>query len=840
MIRRPASTYRLQLNADFRFDDAAAIVPYLQRLGIDWLYSSPILQARAGSTHGYDTVDPRRLNPELGDEAALRRLSDALHDARMGLLLDIVPNHAAADPSNPMWQDVLARGAESEYAHFFDILWDADGRVLLPVLGDELDDVLARGELTIDRSGAQPVLRYFDRELPLRDALDVRADDADALRALLERQPYRLAFWRRAASDINYRRFFDVSDLVGLRQEDPRVFETTHALIARLVEQGIVSGVRVDHVDGLFDPSTYLTWLKHHLFPGTSGYVIVEKILERDERLPGDWPVDGTTGYDYVNRSNGLSVSIAGLDALTGFYGRFTGANLSFDDVVFRRKLQVQEELFGAELSRLAELLAPLVDAPLETDVLRLALAAITAGMPRYRTYFARDRVRPEDQDVVLRAVEEARERQSDVPAAAYDAIEKVLTIADSPAAVDEGRLDFVMHWQQYTGPVMAKGHEDTAMYVYNRLMAANAVGGDPADPVGTVVDFHHWLIERHDWVGAMNASSTHDSKRSEDVRARIDVLTEIADEAIAAFERWHRMNEPLVRDVEGQSAPDPNTEVLIYQTLVGAWPLERDREDDFVERLCEYLTKATREAKTFTSWIEPNEAWEAALHDFVRAALAPAHGFRDDLRAFVERIAPAGALVSLAQLLIRVAAPGVPDFYQGTELWTLTLVDPDNRRPVDYQKRARLLDEVEPLIGSPTAAGAAELLRDWRTGAIKLFVTAAALRDRSTHPRLYLAGEHIGVPGFGARAGHVCAFARRFGGEWRVCVVPLRVEELKARAGGSSAAQLWADTTAVLPPRAPARWRNRLTGEIVEARDGELPLDRLFASLPLALLEPA
>lgn len=839
MIRRPASTYRVQLNADFRFDDAATIVPYLRRLGIDWLYTSPILRARAGSTHGYDAVDPRRLNPELGDEAALVRLSDALHDARMGLLLDIVPNHAAADAANPMWQDVLARGADSEFAHVFDILWDDDGRVLLPILGDELDEVLGRGELEIDRSGAQPLLRYFERSLPLRDAGDVRADDADALRALLERQPYRLAFWRRAASDINYRRFFDVSDLVGLRQEDPRVFELTHALIAQLVEQGIVSGVRVDHVDGLLDPSTYLTRLKHRLFPGTSGYVVVEKILERDERLPGDWPVDGTTGYDYVNHANGMSVSIAGLEALTAFYARFTGANVSFDDVVFRRKLQVQEELFGAELSRLAELLEPLIDAALERDVLRLALAAVTAGMQRYRTYFARDRVRPEDHGVVLRAVQIARERQPDVPAVAYAAIEQVLAIADSPAAVEEARLAFVMRWQQYTGPVMAKGHEDTAMYVYNRLMAANAVGGDPADPVATVGEFHRWLVERRDWAGAMNASSTHDSKRSEDVRARIDVLTEVADDAIAAFERWHALNEPLARDAGGQHVPDPNTEVLLYQTLVGAWPLARDDEAAFVDRLCEYLTKATREAKTFTSWIEPNEAWESALRDFVRAVLAPTHGFRDDLRAFVERIAPAGGLVSLAHLLIRIAAPGVPDFYQGTELWTLTLVDPDNRRPVDYGERARLLDEVEPLIASPTAAGAAELLRDWRTGAIKMFVTAAALRDRTAHPRLYLAGEHIGVPGMGPRAAHVCGFARRFGGEWRICLAPLRVEEAKARAGSSDATQLWSGTTAVLPPGAPARWRNRLTGEVVDAREGELPLDELFASLPLALLEP-
>ncbi|HEX6641999.1 MAG TPA: alpha-amylase family glycosyl hydrolase, partial [Thermoanaerobaculia bacterium] len=425
MIRRPASTYRLQLNADFGFDAAAAIVPYLQRLGVDWLYSSPILQARPGSTHGYDTVDPRRLNPELGDVAALRRLSDALHSARMGLLLDIVPNHAAADPANPLWQDVLARGAESEHAHLFDILWDDDGRVLLPILGDELDRVLERGELQVDRSGARPVLRYFDRELPLRDA----EEEDDDLRALLERQAYRLAFWRRAASDINYRRFFDVSDLVGIRQEDERAFETTHALVAKLVEDGVVSGVRVDHVDGLLDPAGYLTRLKHRLFPDTSGYVVVEKILERDERLPGEWPVDGTTGYDYTNQANGLSVSIAGLAALTDFYARFTGANVSFDDVVFRRKLQVQEELFGAELSRLVELMVPLVDARLERDVLRLALAAVTAGMPRYRTYFARDRVRPEDQDVVLRAVEQARERQADVPGAAYDALEALLTL---------------------------------------------------------------------------------------------------------------------------------------------------------------------------------------------------------------------------------------------------------------------------------------------------------------------------------------------------------------------------------------------------------------------------
>ncbi|HUF12483.1 MAG TPA: malto-oligosyltrehalose synthase [Longimicrobiales bacterium] len=845
MARWPASTYRFQLNAAFGFEAATALVPYLHRLGIDALYSSPILQARPGSTHGYDTTDPRRLNPELGDEEALRSLSRALQDHRMGLVLDIVPNHAAADVSNPMWLDVLEHGAGSEYAGFFDILWDEEGRLLLPILGDELDAVLARGELALDRSGPKPLLRYFDRALPVRD---VDAAEASDLRALLDRQVYRLAHWRRASAEINYRRFFDISDLVGIRVEDPAVFDATHALIARLVEDGIVTGLRVDHIDGLIDPAEYLVRLSERVLGGRAGYVVVEKILERDERLPGEWPVDGTTGYDYMVRANGLCVSVAGLERLSAVYARFTGANPSFDDVVFRRKLQVQEELFSAELERLLDRLGTLLGdssaAALDRDLMRVALAAVTAGMPRYRTYFARNRVREEDREVVHRAVAEARRRQADVPAIAYDVLESILTVANTPPAARGDRLDFVMRWQQYTGPVMAKGHEDTAMYVYNRLMSANAVGGDPADPVATMTDFHRWLIERREWTGAMNATSTHDSKRSEDVRARIDVLSELPDEWQAALERWRAMNSPLRPQADGQLVPDPNTEMLVYQTLVGAWPIEAGDEVDFPERLRDYLLKAAREAKTFTSWMEPNQAWEEALLAWSDAILQPAHGFTADLRAFVEDVAAAGALNSLGQVLLKVAAPGVPDFYQGSELWSLTLVDPDNRRPVDYVRRARLLDELEATLAAPTPQAAAELWRDWRSGLVKLYVTAATLRDRREKRQLHLLGEHFGVPGRGPRSANLCGLARHHGGEWRVALVPLRVRSAEGSTrpppGAWPSAAGWAGTTAVLPDSAPTRWRNRLTGEVVEAPNAEVPLERVFASLPLALLEPA
>lgn len=840
-MRRPSSTYRLQLNGDFGFAAARALVSYLRRLGVGDLYLSPILAARPGSAHGYDVVDPTRVNPELGGREGLDALAERLHDADMGLLLDIVPNHMAAHHANPWWWDVLRRGRASEYADHFDIDWTGDERVLLPVLGKPLEQVLEAGEIEFERANGERALRYYEHRFPLRDDGAAEAVTAD----LLDAQHYRLAHWRRAASEINYRRFFDISDLIAVRVEDAAVFDAVHVLVRELVADDVVTGLRVDHVDGLRDPHTYLRRLQERVFGGRHGYVLVEKILEADEDMPGDWPADGTTGYDFLNAVNGLFVDAGALERLSRIYSEFTGSDRSFEDVVFRRKLQVQAELFPAELGRIAAAAAALYG-DVAADRLRAALAATTAAFARYRTYFSRDRLRDEDRRLVRDAVSEARRRDPRPGGDAYAAVEDLLTLhGHSPPDVSADKLDVVMRWQQYSGPVMAKGHEDTALYVYNRLVSANAVGGDPSQPATQLEEFHRLCRRRMERPGALNATSTHDSKRSEDVRARIDVLSEAPDAWQEALQRWRALNEPLVREVEGATVPGANIEMLAYQTLVGALPLERDAAPEFAERFGEYLLKAAREAKTHTSWLEPNQAYERTLRQWSDALLSPEHGFLEDLRAFAAPVAFHGAITSLAQTTLKLTTPGVPDVYQGTELWDYSLVDPDNRRPVDYVHRGALLDAIEPLLGRPNAAAARELWRDWRTGAVKLYVTASLLRDRRAQPDLYREGDHLPIAAEGGAARHVCAFLRRKGGEWRLIAVPLRLwQGGRAEPGASgwpAAHDRWADVRLPLPQAAPDGWRDRLTGEHHTADGaGALSAAALFADLPIAVLEPS
>lgn len=838
-MRRPASTYRLQLNADFGFAQARAVVDYLDRLGVGDAYLSPIFRARPGSTHGYDAVDPREISPALGGRAGLERLHQTLEQHDMGLLLDIVPNHMAAHHENAWWWDVLKHGAGSRYARFFDIDWGDGGRVLLPVLGRPLERVLEDGELELDTSGDEPVLRYYEHRFPLAPGSAVEDADGAPSAALLDEQHYQLAHWRRAATDINYRRFFDISDLVALRMERPEVFDATHGLIMELVLGGTVTGLRVDHVDGLREPADYLLRVQERVFGGRHRYLVVEKILEADEELPGDWPVEGTTGYDFLNTVNGLFVARRGVDELSRVYAAFTGITASFHDVVFDRKLQVQDELFGAELGRLARTAAVLCDQPV--DRVRPALAATTAALARYRTYFSRDRLREEDRRLVRHAVAEAQRRRPQLDGAALAGLEKLLTLhGHSPPDVPPDALDLVMRWQQYSGPVMAKGHEDTALYVYNRLLSANAVGSDPDDPASSVTEFHRLCRQRVRQPGAMNATSTHDSKRSEDVRARIDVLSEMPDAWRQAVQQWRELNGPLARDAGGTRVPNPNLEMLAYQTLVGAWPLDRQEEPEFTNRFADYLLKAAREAKVFTSWIEQDPAYEEALQQWARAILQPGHDFVDVLRTFCEPVAFLGALGSLSQTVLKISAPGVPDLYQGTELWDYSLVDPDNRRPVDYDHRRALLDGLESTLAAPSSAGARALWQDWRSGRAKLYVTAALLRDRRGQPDLYRGGDHVPLEREGGAAAHVCAFLRRRGRDWRLIAVPLRLAGRAERAAPPwpAGADVWADTRLLLPAEAPRRWCDRLSGASHEVPDGALLAARLFADFPVSVLE--
>jgi (1->4)-alpha-D-glucan 1-alpha-D-glucosylmutase len=694
----------------------------------------------------------------------------------------------------------------------------------------------------------EAVRRYVDDALSA--ASDRRAPDGP-LDRVLAAQAYRLEHWMTAGRQIGYRRFFDISDLIGLRVEDPEVFEATHARVFEWVGDGLISGLRIDHVDGLQDPTGYLVRLRERLdgIAAARGlppaYLVVEKILSGAETLPAEWPVDGTTGYDFLDAVNDLFVDPAGLGALDEVWAQVTGMRRSFEELVHQKKRLVLSTLFGGELAELtgelAAIAAPLPDPPSEED-LRGALAEATAVLPVYRTYVRDGDVDPRDRELIEGACAVAGEVEGGRLARPVALLRAVLLgePSDGTRFDRAGCLRFTLRWQQLTGPAMAKGLEDTALYVYNRLISLNVVGGDPGDEERSVREFHRFASHRAArWPATMNATSTHDSKRGEDVRARIHVLSELHGSWAEHLARWHALTAAWRPVLDGGPVPSPSTEVLLYQTLVGAWPLDPVGVERFPERLKEYALKAAREAKLRTSWTHPDAAYEAALLGFVERLVADAHDnpFLQDALAFQDHVAGYGMVNGLAELLVKATAPGVPDFYRGAELWVLTLVDPDNRRPVDFGRRARMLRELEPLLAAPTGEGMAALLGRWRDGTVKLALTALLLRWRRRERRLLDAGDYRPLTAGGRRAEHVCAFARTLAGRWAVTVLT-RLPARLSPGGAPPPTGIW-EGVLRLPPDAPRTWRDVVTGRTLEAdAEARLSLVELFRYLPVALLE--
>jgi (1->4)-alpha-D-glucan 1-alpha-D-glucosylmutase len=804
-VRIPVATYRVQFNRDFQLEDARAIVDYLHELGITDLYASPILKARPGSAHGYDVTDPSTVNPEIGDTEELHRLSSALQSHNMGLILDIVPNHMAASLDNPWWFDVLEKGEESPYASFFDVNWEMK-KVLLPILRRPYGETLENHELVLATENGKQVVQYYEQRLPL--AAGAENFRAEAIDQVLSRQHYRLAFWRRAADSINYRRFFDVSDLVGLRVDRDEVFRATHEFPLELLKQGTITGLRIDHVDGLLDPKGYLDRL-----PET--YVVIEKILGGDEKIPADWRTNGTTGYDFLNFLNGAFVDVEGYRRLTGMYADLTGLTKSRAKIFRERKRQVMAQLFAGEVNALMHRLSELAvedryARDLATADLREALVSVTARLPVYRTYIRDFHVEPSDRAYIESAVVAAGR------GTAYDFVRRVLLV--EPAWYLQNRkqtyLDFVMQWQQLTGPVMAKGLEDTTFYVHNPLLSVNEVGSDANSPEVFFgpEEFHRRNQRRRKHSPhTMNASSTHDTKRSEDIRARINVLSELPDEWLRHLKRWIRWN-------PSETAPDGNEQILIYQTMLGAWPVE-------MERLKPYITKALREGRTNTSWIDVNAEYEKRVFTFIES-LYSSPEFLRDLSLFHRKIAWFGALSSLSQVVLKIASPGVPDFYRGVETWDLSLADPDNRRPVDFPARIAALGQLKE---QPSPS---ELLKNWSDGRIKMYVTWKALTFRRSHSELFLDGDYQPLEVRGKRKGYIVAFARRLKNQWSIAVVPRLLAKMGAAVplGPKS----WGDTIVELPEGAPQHWQNIFTGESISA---PLSASRLFETFPVALL---
>lgn len=696
---------------------------------------------------------------------------------------------------------------------------------------------------------AHPEIRNFvDENLTILNGTKGDPRSFDLLDQLLIDQVYRLGDWRVVRERINYRRFFDVSDLIGVRVEDPEVFEATHGFILELIAGGKVAGLRADHVDGLEDPLGYLCRLQSRIAPF---YLLVEKILVGDEQLPPEWPVSGTTGYGFLNAVNGVFVDRRGIKTLDSVYRRFTGAAVDFQDVVYQQKRRVMEELFPGEVRSLGKGLSRLAAQDrhardLFPRMLSRALVEVTAFLPVYRTYIRGFDVAPRDRRYIERAVTEATRRNSPLGTSVFEFLRRLLLLEFPPSLTTEQRrawLRFVRRWQQLTGSIMAKGLEDTALYIYNRLLSLNEVGGDPAAQV-SVEDFHrHNLATRMRWPYTLNATSTHDTKRSEDVRARINVLSELPEAWTKCLSRWSRWNRSMKRQLRRQPVPGPNEEVLLYQTLVGAWPLRKDELPAFRERLKAYIVRAAKEAKVHTSWIDPDAKYEAALVGFVEAILKPSNRnrFLPDFVQFQGEIAFYGAFNALAQVLLKIASPGVPDCYQGTELWDFSLVDPDNRRPVDFATRARLLEELDRRETAERTRLMTDLLRRWDDGRLKLYVTAKALRFRRSQRDLFLAGEYLPLSASGKGREHVCAFARRQGAAWVVVAVPRLLTKLVRTGVFPCGGRVWGGDRLILPKEAPRVWRNVLTGETMQgalaAGRRVLPLKRIFEHFPVALL---
>lgn len=689
-----------------------------------------------------------------------------------------------------------------------------------------------------------------------RDRLDARlaaingtpgdASSFDELHSILEEQVYRLAYWRRAADEINYRRFFDITDLVGVRVEEEEVFRERHALIVSMIEAGYVTGLRIDHIDGLHDPERYLERLQKACAPAWNGdaknpafYVVVEKILGHGERMPESFATHGTSGYDFLTMLNHVFVDPEGLDELEDAYRRTTGFDQSFERLVYEKKKQVLDDLFWGDMRRLGdELIAMARSDRYARDVrarqIAKALVEITAFLPVYRTYTSDFRVSEPDREYIDGAVAKARDLPMMSPRA-LDFVRSVLLL-EIPDYAKEQRdewLAFVMKWQQVTGPVMAKGVEDTSFYIYNRLISMNEVGGEPgADVANAVEEFHRFNTERAtDWPNSLNGTSTHDTKRSEDVRARINVLSELPAVWNTAVRRWTRMNESRKRKVGNRLVPDPNEELLIYQTLIGVWPLHRNEMAGLAERVEAFLIKAAREAKTHTSWLRPDEEYEKALTGFARRILRKGkEGFLDDFLKLQRRVAHYGFINSLAQVVLKATSPGVPDFYQGTELWDLSLVDPDNRRPVDFKLRGRLLDAIE-------GGSIEEMLEEWHDGRIKLFATSRLLQLRKQYAEFFATAGYRPLKAKGEKRESVIAFARNAEDQWLLTATPRLVTTL-CRAGalpvGSGS---WGTSALALPAEAPREWTNVFTGERVTRKGNDLRLSEVFSRFPVAVL---
>jgi (1->4)-alpha-D-glucan 1-alpha-D-glucosylmutase len=916
----PRATYRLQFNRSFGFDQAAALAPYLAKLGISHVYASPYLRARPGSTHGYDIVSHTELNPELGTPDDFVRMVEAFKANGLGQILDFVPNHmGVGGADNPWWLNVLEWGSDSEFAGWFDIDWETDRhylrqKLLVPFLGDHYGKVLTASDLVLKfapEEGAFAVWIYGTHKLPIcplhygdilvdagpdlerlsdafahlsssrphiqRCAEDLKAELAAhaqrdpeiaaaiqtavdrfngkpgqldswmRLDALIQRQHWRAAHFRVAADDINYRRFFNINDLAGIRIELPELFDHAHSLIFKLLEEGILDGLRLDHIDGLIDPKTYCLRLREKA--PRLPYLVVEKILASHENLRQDWDVDGTTGYEFANLVLRLMIHPMGEAQLSQFYADFTGKQTPFGEIIRDCKLRIMENEMASELNVLARDAGRVARSnPLTADftdnVLRRALEAIVACFPVYRTYVDGEALNDEDRRDIDWAMAQARRLDAELDPSVFDFLYGLLTcdlIAEPRSGFSRVAVTRVaMRAQQYSGPVMAKGVEDTAFYRYNRMLALNEVGGQPEQFNTSIAAFHYANAERAKRTPhAMLSTSTHDTKRGEDARARLAILSEIADEWIQLIPTWSRILRTGSAGTSHNTAPDRNDEYAFYQVLLGAWPMDLSTGalpepaalDSLRQRIEGAMIKSMREAKVHTTWAAPNRAYEDAAIGFIHRALdiSRTNPFLESFVSFQARIAWLGMRNSLVQTVLKLTLPGMPDIYQGAESWDLNLVDPDNRRPVDFDARRKMLAiEDDGLLDRQTIQA---LMNTWQDGALKVRLIQRILRARKTLPWLFGPSTYVPLTINGHASDRICAFARQNGPTCLIVAVTLFPSQ-------DIDSDEWAKTT-IVPPKGvdAAPWRNLLDGSEIHLNEQLFAAPELFSILPVAII---
>ena len=815
----PVSTYRIQFHKGFNFDDFERIIPYLIKLGVKTIYASPIFSSVPGSVHGYDGTNPLTINSEIGTIDQLYKISKQLKTKNIGWVQDIVPNHLAYHQNNLWLMDVLENGPSSAYIDFFDTsLSDNllfEGQIMVPFLGADLKDVIENNELKIETRNSKQVFNYHEQIWPLKAGSNYDVDainkDKEQLNKIADEQHYRLCSYKETNHLINFRRFFTVNSLICLNIQNDEVFDKFHELIIELVRADVFQGLRIDHIDGLYDPSKYLSQLRKNV--GDEVYIVVEKILEKGEEMPL-WPIEGNTGYDFLALVNNLLTGTANKDKFDNFYKSLLSADSkSPSKQVFDKKSYILFNQMAGELENLTHLFFD-SDIPgakkASRDDMRQAIVQFLIHCPDYRFYGNSFPLHKEEKKAVKHILSHTKHKHKEISPAV-----KLLETAFFHSDNNSKALHFYMRCMQFTGPLMAKGVEDTLMYTYNRFIGHNEVGDAPDAYSISHDDFHAAMMKRQEkWPLSLNATSTHDTKRGEDVRARLNVLPDMADEWFSTVAEWQKMNFSL-KEI---GAPDANDEYFIYQTLIGSYPMPGEVEDNFAERLQEYLQKTMREAKQHSSWDKPNEGYEAAVLKFANSLLDKRRPFWKSFTAFHQKLAGYGVVNSLSQVLLKFTCPGVPDVYQGCEHWDLSLVDPDNRRPVDYEKREAF------------SGGRSSLKTLWENkfnGEIKVWLTRLLLQERQVNPIVFTRGDYISLEAKGKYASNIFAFARAYRQIWYVTIIPIN----------SSAITDWEDTVITMPGNAPKQYEN-LTLQARGSYQQQIDIRDLFKIVPVALLK--